>query len=519
MGYEFWLVLILVLVLTSPLWGGFLLLKKKSRVRYWLMRLVELRAIRRQVKSVRTRRTILPFAWAISLHVLLTSLVCWNVFAEPPKAVRGATMLAVGAAGYLCLVFTVVVHLVPNSSRQGKYSLALTGIVCFWSLFLGISRDSYFLDLLFHSSEWSNREFCLAVIALGPATLILVSCITWYFIRPGSDESPSHNLRTAYGLVTGLATPVAAATAIFSVVLIVPSVVYVVVRYLLGERLGKEPILYLRSFHDGDAATAYGGMINGITARFGVVVGLVHVQQRPSELHRLGSFLNHARFKTVPDEWWQEWVSAHLRRCSALVIDISMSTASVAWELDRALATVPRDQILILAEKGATVTPPADVPVIRYNVSQIEAAETTDAQVVSRAQKEMEAWFSQRFYGNAESARPRAAALLLGSLIAAGLVLSIAVGAYFSNQEDAEPKPVSYPVSVPQFIEIPNPIEMPDPIQIKPIMDQEELDRLFNSDAFRAGPLQGPKFDGIPLRPDDDLSPSDGDENEKTPDK
>lgn len=519
MGYEFWLVLILVLVLTSPMWGGFLLLKPKSRIRFWLMRLVELRAIGRQAKSAPSRRTTVPFAWAISLHVLLTSLVCWSVFDEPPKAVRGATLLAVGAAGYLCLVFTVVVHLVPNSSRQGKYSFLLSGIICFWSLFLGLSRDSYFLDLLFQSSEWSDRKFCLAVIALGPGTLILVSSLAWYFIRPSSEEPPSHNLRTSYGLITGVATPVAAALAIFSVVLIVPSVVYVILRYLLGERLGKEPILYLRSFHDGDAATAYGGMINGITARFGVVVGLVHVQQRPSELHRLGSFLNHARFKTVPDEWWQDWVSAHLRRCSALVIDISMATPSVAWELDRALATVPRDRILILAEKGAAVSPPADVPVIRYNVSQIEAAETTDAQVVSRAQKEMEAWFSERFYGNADSARPRAAALFFGTLMASGLALSIAVGAYFSNQEEAEPKPVQYPIGVPQIIEIPDPIELPDPVQIEPVIDQEELDRLFKSDAFQAGPMPRPTIDGIPLRPDDDRSPSGGDTDEKTPDK
>lgn len=372
-----WLGLLIVLVSTilmsSPLWAGYLLLKRKSRFRYWLMKLAETRELQRQMAPRRASRVSLPFLVAIPLHFALSALICLNIY--------------------------------------------------------GIDAQ------LWESSDASERWILSVILAVG-ATAYLCWTVAYRCIRPGDDDPATANMRTAFGLVSGLTTPIAVLNLVCSLLLLAPSVLVVVARYLLGDRLAKEPILYLRSFHDKDAATAFGGMINNITSRFGVVVGLVRVDQRPSELHRLGSFFNRARFQTIPDEWWQDWVTAQLQRCSTLVIDITVSTPSVLWEMDQALAMVPRERILVLREHGASVASPAGISTIDYSVGRIESDLIGEHTSPKKAQKEIEHWFSKQFYGDPDSNRAQLAGNVIASAGVAVVILCILAGIFLDDEDE-----------------------------------------------------------------------------------
>ena len=74
------------------------------------------------------------------------------------------------------------------------------------------------------------------------------------------------------------------------------------------------------------------------------------------------------RFSTSADVDWQDWVVEHLSRCSLVVMDATLGTEGVQWELDQIYRRVPRLRIAILLKSDAEYEAPDGVFVLRYRL-------------------------------------------------------------------------------------------------------------------------------------------------------
>jgi hypothetical protein len=200
--------------------------------------------------------------------------------------------------------------------------------------------------------------------------------------------------------------------------------VYLLFRYALGERFVHEPILFLRSFRSTEAADAFGRILTRTASGYGVVVGLVHATQRSSDLHRLARVTDHGKFHLVSDDQWQGWVLAHLKRCSAVIIDVSVETGSVIWELANARRIAGPDKLLVLRQEGASATIPSGCQIVLYKGNG-GVADTEKSLVFD--------WLTQRFDG----VRPGQVLVTLGACaLLAAIILCIVLGIRAATREE-----------------------------------------------------------------------------------
>jgi hypothetical protein len=127
-----------------------------------------------------------------------------------------------------------------------------------------------------------------------------------------------------------------------------------------------EPVIYLRSFHYDDASNVFGDAVAPALAPFGVVKGLVHSQQTGGALFSRTSIWQLGLMTTVPDARWKDWVTKALRSAGLVIIDSSVPTGSVMWEISSALHYVDRRRVLIIASDRAPINTTDDVKVITY---------------------------------------------------------------------------------------------------------------------------------------------------------
>jgi hypothetical protein len=138
------------------------------------------------------------------------------------------------------------------------------------------------------------------------------------------------------------------------------------IRYLIVERFRQQPVIYLRSFHYDDAAEVFGDAIAPAVAPCGVVKGLVHSQQTGGALFSRTSFWQLGLMATVPDARWKDWVTKALRSARLVIIDNSMPTGSIKWEIAAALQAVDPRRVLVIARDQAATNTTVDVEVIKY---------------------------------------------------------------------------------------------------------------------------------------------------------
>lgn len=124
---------------------------------------------------------------------------------------------------------------------------------------------------------------------------------------------------------------------------------YLVVRYFVRPYVTRHPFLYLRSFEDASARRFVAQILTPSVGTRGVIVGLVHDEQTGEELHRTTEEGSYAALFAVPDSAWQNWVISSLGSCTGVVLDMSIPSASIAWELDQALRHLPPDRILVIS--------------------------------------------------------------------------------------------------------------------------------------------------------------------------
>jgi hypothetical protein len=126
--------------------------------------------------------------------------------------------------------------------------------------------------------------------------------------------------------------------------------VMLAIRYVAVERFRYQPVVYLRSFHHKSAAEIFGRSIAPGMASLGVIKALVHDQQKGSVLLSNASIWQFGLIATVPDTHWQEWVTKDLARACLVIIDSSILTRGVQWEIDAALLYVKGENLLIITD-------------------------------------------------------------------------------------------------------------------------------------------------------------------------
>lgn len=132
------------------------------------------------------------------------------------------------------------------------------------------------------------------------------------------------------------------------------------IRFHVGERLSARPILYFRSFSDGHAPRVFSRIVAPAAAVHGVVVALVHDQQRGSDLQGSLHPMQCATVLAVPEDEWRSWVEHQLSRASAVILDRSVLSKGLEWELAAASAALG-DRLIIL-ESDDTPGPPTTEP-------------------------------------------------------------------------------------------------------------------------------------------------------------
>jgi hypothetical protein len=482
------LVATLVLALTAPMWGAFFLLRQKSFTRFLMMRLAELGSIRPPLSPPAASAGSLKSTWlllptVLLVQTLLTIGVCledaarragWLIVAHD-RWVIGAGF-SIGALSYLNLVVGLVLHHRPNSSRTKKYTFLMLGIVGFWTLLLRLNPRLSCLVLpastaeLFKGERQDQASFVLALFLMGPLFYFVAGLIAVRTARRwdgGAGVPASRRLHKLYGGVMSLGLPVAivcATVAMASIVIFWQLLaVYFLLRYALGERFIHEPILFLRSFRNTEGAHAFGRILSRTASRYGVVVGLVHATQRPSDLHRLARVTDHGQFHLVSDDQWQMWVLANLQRCSAVIIDVSVETGSVSWELENARRIAGPHKLLVLRQPGSDTAIPSGCHIVEYKGSGVG---DTEIGLVSN-------WLTERFDG----VQPGKLLTELGVwAILVMFVLCIVVG-ILADQREKSPQEKKWVPPPLQYTEL-LPIDMPKPPPLDDFLRAErELER------------------------------------------
>lgn len=250
--------------------------------------------------------------------------------------------------------FIGVYALMPRAdfgeARRQRYEIVLHGLSIFW-----LSQNT--------------DDGVMTWLIMMPSLSILCGVPIFYFFRSlryrvvdGGRRLPGRALQAWYAFLQPLGVVLAAASL---VILPIPiATLYLLARFFVGQRMAEAPCLYLRSFsHDG-VAKAFGKIVGPGLASSAVVIGLAHVTQTAQEVNRRAHPLYRARLRMVPDEQWKEWVEDQLRVCSAVVLDMTITTPGVTWELERCLEVMPAERIAVLINDGDALALPDVVTIV-----------------------------------------------------------------------------------------------------------------------------------------------------------
>jgi hypothetical protein len=338
-------------------------------------------------------RIALPYLlgfWTLVIVFGLTLVptVDLSVLRNPASAVQssapGSVVYAI--AGNALNLFTVVlvifgllVHLRPNHSRQLKYSLIMA---CIPVLALAF-RPANMLDALRQEMYATDANASFFEVALVSSLLFVLwfSLAFWYIIivviiavlggarirRHVTNKQIPSGGRFEQLLFTFVRMKYAGPVTILCFWLSKGvMLVLLMTRYVTIERFRRQPIIYLRSFRHDDAAEVFGRAIAPAIAQFGIVKGLVHSHQTSGTLMSRASIWQFGLMATVPDEYWQDWVRKALCSARLVIIDCSVLTGSVMWEINTALQHVNRRGVLIITNDQVPIGTTIDAEILSY---------------------------------------------------------------------------------------------------------------------------------------------------------
>ena len=262
-------------------------------------------------------------------------------------------LLIFRVAAFFCIVYSLLIHLQPNLKREKKYNFLLFGTMISSACATASEATKAIITFNF-LIEWftANILFVIFIFVLG---VILTKFIKFNLVQ--GLPYPHPILRQTYSIIRLLGLIVIS-------LIIMPNpisnylifyyflIIYLLFRYLLTEYMQVFPIVYLRSFHYKESSEVFANLISLETSHFGMIIGLVHEKQKGSDIFGATNILNQGQTFTISDELWQEWVIDKLKRCSVVIIDSSVGSESVHWEVVTANKLVDPNRIIILQKEG-----------------------------------------------------------------------------------------------------------------------------------------------------------------------
>lgn len=268
----------------------------------------------------------------------------------------GSSLLLLSSVGA-----SIIVHFRPNHSRQLKYSLVLAGCLLL-PLFL---MPRIILDALERGSVKVALPYFTEMYPVFLVAIMAVLGGTW--IR--RQVSTVQKIPRAWEQFLFTLVHVPAAGPLILILFLFGKdlmLVLLMIRYLSGERFRRQPVIYLGSFHYDAAAKVFGEAVAPALAPFAVIKGLVHSKQTGGALFSRTSIWQFGLMATVPDAHWKDWVAKALSSASLVIIDRSVQTESVMWEVATALHFVDQRRVVIISSDQEPINNTSDVEVIKY---------------------------------------------------------------------------------------------------------------------------------------------------------
>ena len=374
-----WLLFLLVaVIILGPMIFGLLLINH-TRARTWIARLSERKSYStvEETKEETSSATLvrepkeetpssklfklLIYSWLLILTILFFFLRHLETFFGPQgpfyssKQPSYAELLEFnGLVGLgvlappLCFFIAAIIHFRPNHSRLLKYFVLLLPLPLDdlmylpGELFLGPHAGrsfNFYIECLI--------SFPVTAWGLTLSMVLMIFGIYWLKRTENNTCSFSRYEYTVFHFIR------AKWSGLFMLILILVNfknllLVLLVVRYIAIERFLQRPIVYLRSFHHQHADQVFGRAIAPALSSYGVIIGLVHNLQTGSRLFSRTSLWQFGWMAVVPDGRWQEWVSAALNQASLAIIDGSVVTESVLWEIRTAVSALDVTRIAVI---------------------------------------------------------------------------------------------------------------------------------------------------------------------------
>lgn len=295
---------------------------------------------------------VLPLVWFPSHLLMRTDLAGWIV----PYA---------GVWFLVFVVISLVLRFRQNASRSRAYGYLFLALMCLFIVkaLLGVKPEpAMSIGLL--------KMLCVALFPLVVLEAILAKGRT-------SPVRPSSALTTLYTVTRAVSSTMVFVSLFFqNAVIVFP---FLVLRYFLGERIARNPIVFLHPFKHEDTPEIFKKAVVSEGMRFGVVRTLSPAERPLWSLGARSDLMDIPSVETTSDDQWQDWVRQRLESAYVVIIDYSLETGNLDWEIEQIRTWVDDDHVLVLQSGDSTARAPDGYAVLRYDLDKAGLKESREA--------------------------------------------------------------------------------------------------------------------------------------------
>jgi hypothetical protein len=345
-------------------WLAFLACVAAASALYWFVqrwfmqtlarRLEQLRASNAQERPEppRTSLTALGLTALAQLLFLPVLGVGIDLAGAHPRSAQTTALFL----GLVLLLLAIQVHRLPQHDRTPKYVLLWLGTFAVGAK--GI------LD----SSMRQQQPGMLLLLLLYPVILLTAAVAHRGDRSAGAPPSLAAFVRHRLNMALAPSLGVRAFLVFLAVRSTAMLPVMLVQRYFARRDVARSPVLYLRSYSDHLASTFFGKALAPAVGARAVLIGLVHEMQTSRQLHRQAALAHHADVYVLSDADWQRWVVASLQGSLGVIIDVSVMTPSLRWEIEQALHHLPPARVLLVSRTDVDESLSAGADSYRYSL-------------------------------------------------------------------------------------------------------------------------------------------------------
>lgn len=286
--------------------------------------------------------------------------------------------------GFFLILLSVRLHLKVNSNRKLKYELFTAGMM---TIFAGMQlfsimnpeiytqlKDRHPADILESVGASMFGAYCSPLIFFAFFGIVLTRVTYRSGInQPSKATRFFYKIRAMYNPVPWLSLIVfyynvmgdRDLAASYTLLLIS---VFLPLRYLVVERLRDNPIIYLRSFHYTESPLVLGKILLPSILWFAPLLAVTHKLQPPEEIYSKITLHEVPTLYSVSNEKWQNWIEQCFSKASVIIIDCSVQSPGVMWELDLAKTILPKDRIIVIQNMNSQTVLSSDLLSVEYEL-------------------------------------------------------------------------------------------------------------------------------------------------------